>query len=619
MQHKYKGLYVPQAESDSCGTGLVAKLNGERSHQLVEDALSMLRNMEHRGACGCEPNTGDGAGILVQVPHQLFAEEVQKLGFSLPGAGNYGVGMLFLPKDQATKTRCLQALQDCLSWLNFRLIGMRPVPVDNSGLGESALSTEPDMVQVFIRHTDGLAGMELERKLFLLRNYATREVHRKLIPQEQDLFYFASLSHKTIVYKGQLTTWQLQDYFPELHDPRLVSAIALVHSRFSTNTFPKWKLAQPFRYVAHNGEINTLTGNLNWWKSRESNLQPSEFYSAEELAMLKPLCPKGQSDSGYFDNVLEMMVMGGRSLPHSMMMMIPEAWESDEQMEDYKKSFYEYHENLMEPWDGPAAICFTNGILVGATLDRNGLRPARYCITEDNRLILASEAGALPVDPSQIIVNGRLQPGRMLIADLDEQRIIADEEVKKIICKRLPYRDWLERYRLRMDDLPAGEPEPAQFPAPELLQRQQLAGYSREDLRVILEPMARNGEEPIGSMGTDTPLAVLSEKPQHLSNYFKQLFAQVTNPPIDPIRERSVMSLSSRLGGGGNFLAMTLEHARFIRLEQPVLDSSDFSKIKNIWHPHYRAAVINIQSWQTASRGDCATPSTNWASRQRDW
>ncbi|MEY3368232.1 MAG: glutamate synthase large subunit [Bacteroidota bacterium] len=595
MQHKYKGLYVPQAESDSCGTGLVAKLNGERSHQLVEDALSMLRNMEHRGACGCEPNTGDGAGILVQVPHQLFAEEVQKLGFSLPGAGNYGVGMLFLPKDQATKTRCLQALQDCLSWLNFRLIGMRPVPVDNSGLGESALSTEPDMVQVFIRHTDGLAGMELERKLFLLRNYATREVHRKLIPQEQDLFYFASLSHKTIVYKGQLTTWQLQDYFPDLHDPRLVSAIALVHSRFSTNTFPKWKLAQPFRYVAHNGEINTLTGNLNWWKSRESNLQPSEFYSAEELAMLKPLCPKGQSDSGYFDNVLEMMVMGGRSLPHSMMMMIPEAWESDEQMEDYKKSFYEYHENLMEPWDGPAAICFTNGILVGATLDRNGLRPARYCITEDNRLILASEAGALPVDPSQIIVNGRLQPGRMLIADLDEQRIIADEEVKKIICKRLPYRDWLERYRLRMDDLPAGEPEPAQFPAPELLQRQQLAGYSREDLRVILEPMARNGEEPIGSMGTDTPLAVLSEKPQHLSNYFKQLFAQVTNPPIDPIRERSVMSLSSRLGGGGNFLAMTLEHARFIRLEQPVLDSSDFSKIKNIWHPHYRAAVINIQ------------------------
>ncbi|MEY3051779.1 MAG: hypothetical protein RLY31_1564 [Bacteroidota bacterium] len=590
-----KGLYVPQEERDSCGTGFIAQLSGVQTHQLVQDALTMLRNMEHRGACGCEPNTGDGAGILLQVSQGFFAEEASRLGFRLPAFGAYGVGMLFLPKDPHARTRCMDAMRDCFRWLNFRLLGIRPVPVDPSSLGASALETEPDMVQLFVEHQDGLRGMELERKLFLLRNYTTREVHRKLSPVEQDLFYFASLSHRTVIYKGQLTTWQLPSYFLDLQDERLTSALALVHSRFSTNTFPKWKLAQPFRYVAHNGEINTLTGNLNWWRSRENNLQ-SEFYSGEELDMLKPLCPKGQSDSGYFDNVLEMMVMGGRSLPHSMMMMIPEAWEHDEQMEDYKRFFYEYHENLMEPWDGPAAICFTNGTLVGATLDRNGLRPARYCFTADQRLILASEAGALPVDPSLILANGRLQPGRMLVADLDEQRIIADDEVKKIICKRLPYRDWLERYRLRLQDLPPATTDDQQAPPPmELLRRQQCAGYTREDLRVILDPMFRNGEEPIGSMGADTPLAVLSEKPQHLANYFKQLFAQVTNPPIDPIRERSVMSLSSRLGGGGNFLAMTLDHARFIRLEQPVLTDAEFARIKHIWHPHYRTAQLDIR------------------------
>ncbi len=589
-----KGLYVPQMESDSCGTGLLANLNGTKTHGLVEDALAMLRNMEHRGACGCEPNTGDGAGILVQTPHSLFEEEAKKHGFLLPEFGSYGVGMLFLPKDEELKERCLSAFRDCLSWTNFRLIGYRPVPVNNAGLGESALASEPDMVQVFVRHVDGLTKLDLERKLFLLRNYATREVHRKLTPEEQDFFYFASFSYKTVVYKGQLTTWQLQAYFLDLQDERLESAIALVHSRFSTNTVPKWKLAQPFRYIAHNGEINTVAGNLNWWKSRENNLQ-SEHYTPEELGMLKPVCPKGQSDSGYFDNVLEMMVMGGRSLPHSMMMMIPEAWENDEQMEEYKQYFYEYHENLMEPWDGPASICFTNGVLVGATLDRNGLRPSRYCVTEDDVLILASEAGALPVDQSKVVVKGRLQPGRMLVADLDEKRIIADDEVKKIICKKLPYRDWLERYRLRLHDLTVGETLPVELPQEELLQRQRLAGYTREDLKIILEPMMKSGDEPLGSMGTDTPLAVLSDKPQHLANYFKQLFAQVTNPPIDPIRERSVMSLAMRLGGGGNFLAMTLEHARFIRLEQPVLSHEEFSKIKNIWHPHYRAAVLDIR------------------------
>jgi glutamate synthase (NADPH/NADH) large chain len=593
VTRKGKGLYVPQMESDSCGTGLLANLDGKKSHRLVDDALAMLRNMEHRGACGCEANTGDGAGILIQTPHRFFEEEAKEQGFTLPEFGSYGVGMLFLPKDKDLKEHCLDAFRDCLGWLNFRLIGYRPVPVNNAGLGDSALATEPDMVQVFVRHADGLTRMDLERKLFLLRNYATREVHRKLTPEERDFFYFASFSYKTIIYKGQLTTWQLQAYFDDLQDERVESAIALIHSRFSTNTFPKWKLAQPFRYIAHNGEINTVTGNLNWWKSRENNLK-TEHYGDEELSMLKPVCPEGQSDSAYFDNVLEMMVMGGRSVPHSMMMMIPEAWEHDEQMEDYKKAFYEYHENLMEPWDGPASICFTNGILVGATLDRNGLRPSRYCLTEDNLLILASEAGALPVDQSKVVMKGRLQPGRMLIADLDEKRIIGDEEVKRIICKRLPYREWLDRYRLRLSDLAPAKEQPAGLSAENLLKYQKLFGYSREDLKIILEPMMKNGEEPVGSMGADTPLAVLSHKPQHFSHYFKQLFAQVTNPPIDPIRERSVMSLATKLGGGGNFLAMTLEHARFIRPDQPVLSTGDFLKIKNIWHPHYRSATLEI-------------------------
>ncbi|MFQ5446332.1 MAG: glutamate synthase large subunit, partial [Saprospiraceae bacterium] len=468
------------------------------------------------------------------------------------------------------------------------------VPVNNTSLGASAIASEPDMVQVFVRHTAGLEKIELERKLFLLRKYACHRVHEQIPAGMRDFFYFASFSYKTMVYKGQLTSSQVRDYFPDLQDERVTSAIALIHSRFSTNTIPKWKLAQPFRYIAHNGEINTLTGNLNWWKSRENNLK-TENYTPKELALLKPVCSPGQSDSGYFDNVLETMVIGGRSVPHAMMMMIPEAWEHDEQMEDYKKAFYEYHENLLEPWDGPASICFTNGILVGATLDRNGLRPARYCLTNDNLLIVASEAGALPVEPSKIILKGRLQPGKMLIADLDQKRVVGDDEVKSIICKRLPYRDWLDKYRLQLDHLaPAKKAPKTALSGEQLLRRQLMAGFTKEDLRVMLAPMVQNGGEPIGSMGADTPLAVLSSQPQHLSNYFKQLFAQVTNPPIDPIRERMVMSLATRLGGQGNFLDLSLKHARFIRLNQPVLDHEAFAKIAGIWHPHYRSGILDI-------------------------
>ncbi|MEO1259077.1 MAG: glutamate synthase large subunit [Bacteroidota bacterium] len=590
-QTDQKGLYVPQAERDSCGTGLIAHLKNTPSHQLVKDALQMLVNMEHRGACGSEPNTGDGAGTLIQLPHRLFKAEAEKIGFELPEPAAYGVGMLFLPKEKVLQQKCLALMREVIEKREFDLLGIRPVRVNNSELGATALSAEPDMVQVFVKHKQGLKDMELERKLYILRKNVSRLVHLQMPPEQRDLFYFASFSNKTIVYKGQLTTWQLPSYFLDLQDERLESAVALIHSRFSTNTTPKWKLAQPFRYIAHNGEINTITGNVNWWKSRERDLV-SDHFNEEEINALKPVTGYRLSDSGYFDNALEFLVMGGRSVPHTMMMMIPEAWEMDERMEDYKRAFYEYHENLVEPWDGPAAICFTNGKLVGATLDRNGLRPARYCLTNDDRLILASEAGALPVDQSTVIKKGRLQPGKMLIADLEEKRLYADEEVKKIICKKHPYRHWLNTHRLTMKDLVAREVIAKS--GLNLLQKQQLFGYSREDIKVLLKPMASLGKDPIGSMGTDTPLAVLSHRPQHLANYFKQLFAQVTNPPIDPIRERSVMSLSMRLAGCGNMLTMGLEHARFISVEQPVLNHEDMAKIKSIYHPHYKVEDLDI-------------------------
>ena len=595
------GLYVPQAERDSCGTGLIANLKNTPSHQLVKDALQMLVNMEHRGACGCEPNTGDGAGTLIQVPHRLFKAESERLGFELPEPGSYGVGMLFLPKEKKLQKQCLDKMRQVIETRGFDLLGIRPVPVNNTELGATALSAEPDMVQVFVKHRKGLREMELERKLYILRKNASRLVHMEMPFEQHDLFYFASFSYKTIVYKGQLTTWQLPSYFLDLQDKRLESAVALIHSRFSTNTTPKWKLAQPFRYIAHNGEINTITGNVNWWKSRERDLV-SEHFNEEEIHALKPVTGYRLSDSGYFDNALEFLVMGGRSVPHTMMMMIPEAWEMDERMEDYKRAFYEYHENLVEPWDGPAAICFTNGKLVGATLDRNGLRPARYCLTNDDRLILASEVGALPVDQSTVIKKGRLQPGKMLIADLDLQRLYTDDEVKRIICKKFPYRHWLNTHRLTMKDLVARE-TPAKSGL-SLLQKQQLFGYSREDIKVLLKPMASLGKDPVGSMGTDTPLAVLSHRPQHLANYFKQLFAQVTNPPIDPIRERLVMSLSMRLAGCGNMLTMGLEHARFISVEQPVLNHEAMAKIKSIYHPHYKVEDLDITFPADYSPGD---------------
>ena len=587
-----RSLYTPELEKDSCGTGLIANLNGNKTHQLIEDALSMLKNMEHRGACGCEPNTGDGAGILTQVPHDFLRQKCHQIGFQLPDFGKYGVGVVFFPADRNLRSQCRVLFNDYIDELGFELLGYRKVPTDNEEVGESAVAVEPRMEQVFVKPNQELDPKALERRLYVLRKYATHNIH-KTFPQSKDQFYLPSFSYKTLIYKGQLTTYQLRPYFPDLQDDLFRSAIALVHSRFSTNTVPKWKLAQPFRYIAHNGEINTITGNVNWWKSKEKLLK-SEWFSDEELEKLFPICGEALSDSGNFDNVLEFLVLSGFSLPHALMMMIPEAWQHDDLMDEYKKTFYEFHKTIMEPWDGPASICFTDGILVGATLDRNGLRPSRYLLTDDNTLIVASEAGALVVDPARVVKKGRLQPGKILIADLDEHRVIGDEELKSTICKRLPYKDWLEDNRVDLKDLPSTGITQLAFDENTLFKNQQLHGFTKEDLKVIIGPMIKVGKDPIGSMGADTPLAALSQHSQHLANYFKQLFAQVTNPPIDPIRERSVMSLFAMLGGTDNILDIKSDRARFIHLDTPVITNEQLDRIKCINHPHFKSGVIDI-------------------------
>ncbi len=589
---QHEGLYIPHLESDACGTGFIANLSGEPTHDVVTNALKMLINMEHRGACGCEPNSGDGAGILVQVPHEFFARKLNEVGKVLPEPGAYGVGMMFLPREKQLIERCLYLFEDYADEMDFDLIHYRKVPTDHEEVGPTSRSVEPNFRQVFVQPRQQMDPAALERRLFVLRKYATHRIH-ETYPETRDQFYLASFSYKTIAYKGQLTTWQLPGYYNDLQSLDFKSAIALVHSRFSTNTVPKWKLAQPFRMIAHNGEINTIQGNVNWWKSKESLIRETAMFTEDELDKIYPVCGTGLSDSANFDNVLEFLTLNGVSIPHALMMMVPEAWQHDTQMPDYKRAFYEYTKGLMEPWDGPASICFTDGILVGATLDRNGLRPSRWCLTEDNVLIVASEAGALPVDQSKVVQKGRLQPGRILVADLQEHRIIGDEELKATICKRLPYRQWLDEHRIDLDALPLKRRAAVSMDQKTLFQRLQLFGYTKEDLNFILEPMIKGGKDPIGSMGADNPLAALSLQSQHLANYFKQLFAQVTNPPIDPIRERSVMSLYAMLGSTENILDVKAENATNIHLDSPVLTNDQMERIKSLHHPRYRAGVIN--------------------------
>lgn len=575
-----EGLYNPEFEHDACGVGFVAHIKGKKSHDHVRDALVMLENMEHRGACGCDPESGDGAGIMIQIPHEFFWEECINLDIQLPEPGYYGVGMVFLPKDETLNQICRQVIQEATEDRKMDFLGFRTVPVNKEGIGPTALSAEPEIVQFFVSRPVGVTNTEdFERKLYVLRRLIIQKIKAT---QEYPLpLYLASLSCKTIVYKGQLTTYQVGTYFKDLRDPRVVSAFGLVHSRFSTNTFPSWSLAQPFRFLAHNGEINTLTGNLNWFYAGVRSLS-SPYFTEEEMEILLPVVDKGQSDSACLDNVVELLLHSGRSLPHVMLMLVPEAWDGTPQMDPLKKAFYEYHATLMEPWDGPAALCFTDGKVIGATLDRNGLRPLRYAVTSDDRVIVASEAGALPIDESTIIKKGRQQPGKIFVVDMEQGKIRTDEEVKGDLVSKQPYGDWINKYKIKLEELAEPRVTFTYLSKDSVFKYQQAFGYSREDIETILSPMATTGYEPVGSMGTDVPLAVLSDHPQHLTSYFKQFFAQVTNPPIDPIRERLVMSLATFIGNSGNILVEDQKSCHCVTLEHPILTSSELEKLRSI-------------------------------------
>ncbi len=592
------GMYDPAFEHDACGIGFVANIKGHKSHQHISDALTVLENMEHRGACGCENNTGDGAGILFQIPHEFFFDECLQFGTHLPQPGKYACGMIFFPKSVGLREECRDIFNRAAEKLGLDILSYRKVPVNKKDIGPTALSVEPCMEQVFIACPDHINNTEeFERKLFVLRNYASHTINNTV--RKDDIgFYIVSLSAKTIIYKGQLTSTQVRDYFPDLNDRRVVSAFGLVHSRFATNTFPSWKLAQPFRYMAHNGEINTLQGNLNWLRSSENGFSTPNF-SKEEFDMILPIVTGGQSDSACLDNMIELLTLAGRSLPHVMMMLIPEAWDGNEDMDPVKKAFYEYHACMVEPWDGPASISFTDGNIIGATLDRNGLRPSRYTVTHDDRVIMASETGVLPVDPANVKEKGRLQPGKMFVVDMVQGIIISDEALKQEICSQKPYAEWLNKYKIRLEELPDPRVMFTHLEHDQVFKYQKAFGYSTEDLDTIIASMAIDGKEPIGSMGTDTPLAVLSEQPQHLSAYFKQLFAQVTNPPIDPIRERMVMSLATFAGSNGNLLIEDPMACHSVALKHPILNNHELEKIRSI-----DTGVFQAKTLQTYFRAD---------------
>lgn len=560
-----QGMYDPRNEHDACGVGFVATLTGEASHELVEQALTVLRNLEHRGATGSEPDSGDGAGILLQVP-DAFLREVTS--FELPEAGAYAVGIAFLPVEgHDADTAAVSKIETIAAEEGLDVLGWREVPVTPELLGNGARATMPAFRQLFV--ADGAStGIALDRKAFVLRKRAEREAG----------VYFPSLSARTIVYKGMLTTGQLEPFFPDLSDRRFATAVALVHSRFSTNTFPSWPLAHPYRFVAHNGEINTVKGNRNWMVARESQL--ASHLLGGDLARIFPVCTPDASDSASFDEVLELLHLGGRSLPHSVLMMVPEAWENHDSMDPARRAFYQYHSTMMEPWDGPACVTFTDGVQVGAVLDRNGLRPGRYWVTDDGLVVLSSEVGVLDIDPAKVVRKGRLQPGKMFLVDTAEHRIIEDDEIKAGLAAENPYKEWLEAGEIELEDLP--EREHIVHTHASVTRRQQTFGYTEEELRVILAPMARTAGEPLGSMGTDSPIAALSERPRLLFDYFTQLFAQVTNPPLDAIREELVTSLRSSLGPQGNLLDPTAASCRSVTLPFPVIDNDELAKLIHI-------------------------------------
>jgi glutamate synthase domain-containing protein 2/glutamate synthase domain-containing protein 1/glutamate synthase domain-containing protein 3 len=580
-----QGLYDPAFERDACGIGLVADLHGNASRHIVRQALTALVNLGHRGACGCEADTGDGAGILMQLPHGFLREAARRDGVALPGPGAYGVGMVFLPRDAAAARADAAAFDAIAAEEGLRVLGWRTVPTSAAGLGKTARSAEPAIRQVFLARPDRLDAAAFERKLYVVRRRAERAL------RGDGGFYLASLSARTIVYKGMLLPRQLEAYFPDLADASVVSALALVHSRFSTNTFPSWSRAHPYRCIIHNGEINTLRGNINGMRAREAQFVSDAF--GDDLPKVLPVIDDSGSDSAMFDNVLEFLVLAGRPLPQAALMMIPEPWENHESMSEAKRDFYAYHATLMEPWDGPASIAFTDGVRVGAVLDRNGLRPSRYIVTRDDALVLASEVGVLDLPPDQVRLRGRLQPGRMLLVDTAEGRIVGDDELKEGMAAAHPYRAWLQESVVPLEDLPEVEPPPGAEADPAARRDLLLAfGYTLEDLRFLMAPMAKDGVEPIGSMGTDTPLAVLSDRPQLLYAYFHQLFAQVTNPPIDAIREELVTASDLRVGSTGNLLARGPAGSRQVRLRLPILRNAELEALRRVRRPGLAAATL---------------------------
>jgi len=564
------GLYDPANEHDSCGVAFVVDAKGRRTHRIVEHGLTALHNLEHRGAAGAEPSSGDGAGILLQIPDAFLRQTVD---FALPdpttdGALRYAVGNAFLPTDPAARAGVVAEIERIAGEEAMHVLGWRDVPVHAEDLGKTARAVMPAFAQVFLAGTDGESGLALERRAFCVRKRAEKVAE----------VYFSSLSSRTIVYKGMLTTDQLSVFFPDLTDPRTESAIALVHSRFSTNTFPSWPLAHPYRFIAHNGEINTIKGNRNWMRAREALLKSDVIPG--DIERLFPICTPEASDSATFDEVLELLHLGGRSLPHAVLMMIPEAWENHTEMDPARRAFYQFHSSVMEPWDGPASVTFTDGTVIGGVLDRNGLRPARWWQTDDDLVVLASEVGVLDIPPEKVIAKGRLQPGRMFLVDTARGRIIDDDEIKAELAAEHPYHEWLHAGLIRLDELPARERKVVDHSS--VVRRQQEFGYTEEELRVLLAPMGSTGAEPIGSMGTDSPGAVLSQRPRLLFDYFSQLFAQVTNPPLDAIREELVTSLGATIGPERNLLEPTAASCRQVVLPFPVIDNTELAKIIDI-------------------------------------
>ena len=585
-------MYAPFLEHEACGVGFIVDMHGRKSHKMVSDGLQILRNLDHRGASGAEINTGDGAGILIQMPHKFLAEVCKPLRFTLPEAGQYGCGLVYLPRNASVRRKIEERFEQVVqSEGGLVFLGWRTVKTDNSMLGDTAKSAEPFMRQVFIGRGEGVTDdLAFERKLYIVRKRAYNEIRPSTLAGAE-YWYVASLSQNTLVYKGMLTTDQVDQYFPDLKHPSMESAMALVHSRFSTNTFPSWERAHPYRYLAHNGEINTLRGNMNWMHARQALFSTDVF--GDDIKKILPIINPNGSDSAMFDNTLELLVLAGRPLAHAMMMMIPEPWSNHESMDDQRRAFYQYHSCLMEPWDGPASIAFTDGTQIGAILDRNGLRPSRYYVTKDGIVIMASEAGVLDIPADQIVQKGRLQPGRMFLIDTKQGRIIEDEEIKREISGAQPYRQWLNEHLVHLSDLPEAPPIETPDHAT-LLQRQIAFGYTFEDERVIIAPMAKDGVEAMGSMGNDAALAVLSNKPRLLYDYFKQLFAQVTNPPIDSIREEIVTSAESRLGSEGNLLNPHPSACRRVELKWPVLTNEEFGKIRRTHLPGLKTGVLPI-------------------------